>query len=52
MEIYNSIMDIRTWFMDLHKWIGAQYMYQNTRKSGKLVRGRVGISVKNAQVMI
>ena len=31
-------MNIHSWFMDVHKWIFVQYMYQNTWKSGKLVR--------------
>ena len=52
MEIYISIMDIRSWLMDVHKWIVAQYMYQNTWKSGKLVRGPGDISVKVTHVMI
>ena len=51
MEIYISIMDIHSWFMDVHKLIFVQYMYQNTWKSGKLIRGRGGFSVKIAQAM-
>ena len=35
MEIYISIMDTHSWYMDVHKWIVVQYMYQNTWKSGK-----------------
>ena len=52
MEIYISNIDIHSWFVDVHKWIFVQYIYQNTWKSGKLIRGLGGFSVKIAQVMI
>ena len=51
MEIYISAMEIHEWFMDVHKWIDVQYTYQNTWKSGKLVRGREGISMKSDDII-